>query len=121
MYDLYISGLAKLRGSGRPKSRLKQKFGGNLLQYGPGLITCRQFDGFVADYVDGNLTDRQLRVFEGHMVLCPMCRIHFRTYLATFEMSQQAFGSSSSFVPDSVPEDLTLAVLDAIGEAHPRH
>lgn len=121
MYDLYINSLARLRGSGRPKSRLKQKFGGKLLQYGPGLITCRQFDAFLADYVDGNLTDHQLRVFEGHMVLCPMCRTHFQTYLATFEMSRQAFGPSSDFVPKSVPEDLTLAVVDAIAEARPHH
>ena len=121
MYNLYINTLSKFRGTGRPKSRLKQKIGGKLLQYGPGLITCRQFDVFLADYLDGVLTDRQRKIFEGHMVLCPMCRAHFQTYMATFKMTQQAFGPSSDFVPEYVPKELTSAVLDVIGETPPRH
>lgn len=114
MYNLYIRALVKFRGATRPKSKLKQKLGGKLLQYGPGLITCRQFDEFLADYLDGGLTDRQKKIFDGHMALCPMCGAHFGTYMATFKMTQQAFGPSNDFIPEHVPEELTLAVINSI-------
>jgi len=121
MYNLYINTLNKFRGTGRPKSKFKQQLGGKLLKYGPGLVTCKQFDGFLADYLEGDLSSRQIKVFEGHMVLCPMCRAHFQTYVATFEMTRLAFGSSHDPIPDHVPEELTLAVIDTINDTQQRH
>ena len=117
MFNLYINALNRFRGSGRPKSRFKQKLGGKLLEYGPGLITCKRFDTFLANYLDGGLSSHQLKVFEGHMVLCPMCRAHFQTYVATYEMTQLAFGPSSDPIPNHVPEELTLAVINTIKSA----
>lgn len=88
-----------------------------MLKYAPGLIDCRRFDQFLGDYIDGNLSEKQLRLFEAHMKLCPMCRAHFQTYLATYEMVGGVFGSSDDVVPDTVPDELVDAVLDVLQDA----
>ena len=114
IYDRYIDALVRFRGQERSKSRLKQRFGGLMLKYAPGLIDCRTFDRFLADYIDGNLSDTQLRLFEAHMKLCPMCRAHFQTYLATHEMVGGVFGGSEEPVPDTVPDELVDAVFEVL-------
>lgn len=85
-----------------------------VISLAPHMITCRQFEDFIIDYLDGELPTRQLRVFNFHMLFCPECRI----YLAAYERSV-ALGKAVFFddpdgpVPDSVPTDLLIAILAA--------
>lgn len=78
------------------------------------MLTCRQFDQFIVDYIDGALTPKQMRVFDVHMALCPMCKAHFETYLTTYKMGQQALGQTDEKVPADMPEELIAAILDTV-------
>ncbi|MBO6504388.1 MAG: zf-HC2 domain-containing protein [Kordiimonadaceae bacterium] len=119
IYDRYINMIVRARGETRPTSWLRQRIGGAFLRFGPGMISCRKFDKFLADYVDGNLSKRQLRVFEAHMKICPYCRSHFQTYVATYKLVGGVFGQSDEELPMSVPAELEEAVFDAL-DADPK-
>ena len=77
------------------------------------MITCREFEAFVARYLDGELTDRERHVFELHLRICRECREYLAAYRRTVEIGQQVFSSPDEPVPADVPEDLVRAVLDA--------
>lgn len=40
---------------------------GNMLRYTPGLITCAEFEQFIDDYLDNNLNEKEVIVFERHL------------------------------------------------------
>lgn len=115
----YIRLLKKFSGEKDPTNRAKLKRGSLFLKYGPGMITCRQFDQFLAGYLNGDLTKNQLRTFENHIALCPMCRAHFETYIASYQLHQRTYGDAENALPDDVPEDLVTAVLEARAVAKP--
>ncbi|MBV1901666.1 MAG: zf-HC2 domain-containing protein [Kordiimonadaceae bacterium] len=83
----------------------------------PGMITCREFDSFLQDYVDEELSDNQLELFDIHMKLCPMCNAHFETYMVSYKATRHVFGTTEETVPDDVPEDLITAILDTTRNA----
>lgn len=79
----------------------------------PLMITCREFEDFVLDYLDGNLRNSQRRVFEMHLRMCRECREYLAAYKRTMELSRMALEEPPSVTMDEVPEDLIKAVLDA--------
>ncbi len=79
----------------------------------PMMITCREFEGFVLDYLDGNLPKSQRRVFEMHLRMCRECREYLAAYQRTMALSRIALDTPPTVDMDEVPEDLIKAVLDA--------
>ncbi len=51
--------------------RLKLK---SLMFQMPGMITCAEFEEFMLDHFDDQLSNAELKVFERHMVFCRECR-----------------------------------------------
>ena len=78
----------------------------------PRMITCKEFNDFIYDYVEENLTPEQNILFKRHMKVCPMCRNFLRTYLATYNAKDELLPYSDLDVPASVPQDLIDAILD---------
>jgi len=113
--DLWLKLLVTMFGGKRDSRppRWRMRMGSFMLRTFPGMVTCRQFDAFIADYLDGNLNERQQKIFRAHMEVCPMCRAHFETYVSTYQLSKKMFGTGAEPVPEDVPEELVLAVLDA--------
>jgi len=79
----------------------------------PMMITCRQFEDFILDYLDGNLRATQRRVFEMHLRICRECRQYLAAYQRTMELSRVALQDSPSVEMGDVPEDLIKAVIEA--------
>jgi len=79
----------------------------------PGQITCAEFEQFVHDYQEGSLHRQERRVFEVHMELCPMCRVHFMSYLRTIELGKRLCAAEDASAPAQLPEELASAVLAA--------
>ena len=77
------------------------------------MITCKEFEDFVLDYLDGNLAGRQESVFEFHLRLCRECREYLAAYQRATEVGRAVLPSPDDPVPDDVPEDLIKAILDA--------
>lgn len=86
---------------------------GLMMRHLPGMVTCAEFEAFIADYDDGRLTDRERRVFAWHLRMCPDCRRYLTAYRRTVEMAGRAFPVPGEPVPDEVPDDLVQAILAA--------
>ncbi|MEP0392935.1 MAG: zf-HC2 domain-containing protein [Erythrobacter sp.] len=98
----------------RPFSRkVVQAMGGAMLKYLPGQITCREFEDFLADYVEGRLTEKQLKLFDHHMAVCPFCRTSLAAYVKTIKMGQAVCAEDEKdHLFDRAPQQLIDAILD---------
>ena len=86
---------------------------GTMLKRMHRMITCKEFEDFVLDYLDGELPLRQRSVFELHMRVCRECRDYLAAYQRATELGRAVVLSPHEPVPEDVPEDLIKAVLDA--------
>ena len=93
---------------------LGRRLKGMMLKHMPLMITCEDFESFILAYLEGELPDRQRRLFEIHMKICRECRDYLAAYRRTVALGKAALSENGSApMPDSVPEDLIKAVLDA--------
>ncbi len=73
-------------------------------------ITCRELIDFIADYLDGALTQIQANDFTRHLDICPSCRAYLATYQVTIRAGKEALRYDDSANEDA-PEDLIRAIL----------
>lgn len=79
----------------------------------PLMISCREFEEFIVDYLDDQLPARQKKIFEFHLKICRECRDYLAAYEATRTLARSAIRSESTEALGEVPEDLVSAILDA--------
>ncbi len=84
-----------------------------IMRHVPGQLTCIEFERFVHDYQEGSLGPRERRAFDLHMDLCPMCRVHFASYLQTIELGRRICATDDATAPAELPEELVSAILVA--------
>ena len=80
----------------------------------PGMITCRELEAFIADYVEGRLPPAQRYVFVLHLLACRECRDYLKAYRRSLEVGRCVFAERDAPPPLDVPEAFVKAVLDAI-------
>jgi anti-sigma factor RsiW len=83
----------------------------------PLMISCRELDDFLVDYLEDRLPERQRHKFEWHLRLCSDCRRYMEAYKQTIALSRAAFSEPDAPVPEDVPEDLVKTIL-ALREKH---
>jgi len=94
--------------------KVMPSFSGMMMRYMPLMITCRQFEDFIVDYLEGNLSSKQKLVFEMHIKVCRKCREYLAAYKRTVDVVEQtAVGDDQSEGLPDVPEDLVKAILAA--------
>tara|TARA_R110002110_G_scaffold415852_1_gene658162 strand:+ start:69920 stop:70225 length:306 start_codon:yes stop_codon:yes gene_type:complete len=86
---------------------------GAMLKAMPGHITCDEFEGFIAEYFEGELPAAQRQIFDMHLKICQDCRAYLKAYRNTIELGRTAFAQGDAPVPDDMPHDLVAAILDA--------
>ncbi len=84
-----------------------------LMRHLPGQITCIEFERFVHDYKEGSLSPRERRKFDLHMELCPMCRVHFASYLRAIELGRRLCATDDAAPSTDLPDELVAAILAA--------
>jgi anti-sigma factor RsiW len=84
-----------------------------LAAHAPGMITCREFEAFIIDYLEGNLPAPRRRLFEFHLRFCPECRLYLSAYKHTMVLGKAVFEDPEASVLDRAPEALIKAILDA--------
>jgi anti-sigma factor RsiW len=67
---------------------------------------------FLADYLDGILSEAARRDFEEHLGECPDCVAYLATYREAIRLGKAACTAGES-IPADVPEELVQAVLSA--------
>lgn len=86
---------------------------GQMLKRVHGMITCREFEDFVQDYLDGELSVKQKSLFELHLRLCRECREYLTAYQRSLELGKRVFDESMANLPEEVPEDLIRAIVES--------
>lgn len=78
------------------------------------IITCRELDGFLADYLAGALSRVARGQFEVHLSVCPACVRYVQNYRRTVQLGKQAFADLDRPPDeDEVPRELIDAILEA--------
>ena len=75
------------------------------------MLTCKEFDDFMIDYLEGELPVWQKYMCWLHVKMCRECAHFVRQYRRTVALEQSAYDSADDPVPDSVPEELVQAAL----------
>ena len=99
--------------SERQSPELMRRLKGFMLKRMHSMITCREFEEFIMNYLDGSLPRAQRKKFEWHLRICRECREYLAAYRRTIEIGQAVLGPAHESVPEDVPEDLIRAVLDS--------
>lgn len=86
---------------------------GLMLKHMHKMITCAEFESFVLQYLDGELPEKQLVVFELHLKICRECREYLAAYRRSMEITEAVSRQADAPVPQDVPEDLIKAILEA--------
>jgi hypothetical protein len=89
-----------------------RRLGAFFLRFGPHQITCAEFERFVMDYYGEQLTARQRSMFDFHMRICPMCDVHFQSYVKAIEMGRELFKEEEALQKAELPPDLVMAILE---------
>lgn len=83
------------------------------LQRLPFMLTCREVEVFLLDYVEGSLAPYKRFKFEMHLKVCPECRDYLAAYRKSIELGQKFFGAPDEPMPADIPEDLVKAIVDS--------
>ncbi len=78
------------------------------------MITCREFEDFLGDYLEGRLAWGARWRFRLHMWMCPECRRYLRSFRRSLELGRRVFAEPDESVPSEVPPELLRAVLAAV-------
>lgn len=78
------------------------------------MLTCREFDEFIIDYLDHELPWPTLVSMCWHNLLCSPCRVYLADYRRTIELGQSVFDDLESEIPDSIPQELVEAVIERL-------
>ena len=76
-------------------------------------MTCRDFTGFLSDYLSGELPADVLATFEAHIGVCQNCVRYLAQYRDSIAFGRAVLEAGGASVPDDVPEDLIAAILTA--------
>lgn len=106
MRDLWLKLLLGFRGNTVP-GRAKKRVGAWMLRNVPGMLTCAEFEEFVHDYHEDLLPEPARRRFDRHMLVCPMCQVHFDSYVRAVALGQAVCEDE---LPDDIPEELVGAI-----------
>jgi anti-sigma factor RsiW len=83
----------------------------------PLMLTCRELEAFIVDYLDGNLPVRQRFVFRLHLILCRECRSYLASYERAIAISKAVCQDATRSIPEDIPEDLVRAIVAARGSS----
>jgi predicted anti-sigma-YlaC factor YlaD len=97
----------------RLKTRMMRWAKGQMLKRMHRMITCREFEDFVQQYLDEELPSPQLAMFELHLRICRECRDYLAAYRRSLEIGRAVFKADDESLPEDVPEDLIKAILEA--------
>ena len=75
------------------------------------MLTCKEFDNFMIDYLEGELPVWQKYMCWLHVKMCRECAYFIKRYRQVVALGVEAYDSPDEPIPDSVPEELVKAAL----------
>ena len=78
----------------------------------PPNITCREFEEFVNDYIDGSLPFFKKMKVSLHLMMCRDCKSYIAAYRKSMELGKKFFENPDAALPEDIPEDLISIVME---------
>jgi anti-sigma factor RsiW len=78
--------------------------------------TCEEVNGFLAEYIEGTLSDDTSRQFRAHLDKCPACVNHFDQYRLTIDLVR---AEGKVPVPECLVEHTLSFLRERIDRAAP--
>jgi anti-sigma factor RsiW len=72
-------------------------------------VTCRDFAGFLSEYIDNSLPADVRQRFELHLGECPDCITYLRQYRDTIRLTAHAGEDAAIAVPEELVRAIVLA------------
>ena len=82
----------------------------------PLMITCEQADHFIDDYLAGDLSGSQCRIFQWHINLCTECSQYLEEYKQSIQLGKAHFYEQAEADRSDMPEGIVQAILAARSE-----
>lgn len=79
----------------------------------PMMIACDEFENFILAYLEDDLSPREKRVFEIHLMACRECKEYLRAYRMSLELAKEALDADFVRPSTPIPEDLIAAITAA--------
>lgn len=77
----------------------------------PGMLTCKEFEAFVIDYLVGDLPILSNLKFWIHLKVCKDCRSYLKAYMQTVNLEKSFFENLDDSVPVDMPDELVESIL----------
>ena len=77
------------------------------------MMKCKEFNDFLADYLEGELDDKTHTVFDAHLQMCPPCVDYLDSYKDVIRLGKACCGGPDGDVPSDAPQSLIKAILAA--------
>ena len=91
-----------------------------LMRKMPLMITCEQADDFIDEYLAGDLSASQRRIFRWHINLCAECSQYLEEYRHSMALGKTHFHGQNADDKSEVPEGIVQAILAARSEGADR-
>lgn len=77
------------------------------------MLTCRDVENFLIDYVDDELGFMTRLQFRMHIAMCRDCKKYLQTYINAIHMEKQIFEHPDDEAIGNVPDEILHAILSA--------
>lgn len=84
-----------------------------LMRYMPMMVTCREADQFIDDYLSDELPRKQRLVFEWHVRLCTGCKNYLDRYRRSIGMCRENFYDTDEDNEEEIPEQIIKGIIAA--------
>ncbi|MGY8767158.1 MAG: anti-sigma factor family protein [Pirellulales bacterium] len=79
-----------------------------------GMMTCKELYDFLAEFLEGNLSEEQMRVTKKHLEHCPCCKHYLDNYGEAMQLGKSVCsGDLGEETQVEVPESLIQTILAA--------
>jgi hypothetical protein len=86
------------------------------------MVTCKQWDKFIDDYLAGRLGPFKRLIFRLHFVLCPPCKRYLEEYRRTLAATRREAAADEAEVtplPTAMAETITRRMCEQQGDQDP--
>lgn len=84
-----------------------------MMQHVPMMVTCRDANEFLDDYLSDELPLKQRLIFEWHIRLCSGCKDYLDRYRRSIDLCRDNFYDSEEEADEEVPEQIMKGIIAA--------
>lgn len=84
-----------------------------MMQHMPMMVTCREANEFLDDYLSDELPRKQRLIFEWHIRLCTGCKDYLDRYRHSIDLCRENFYGNSDEAEEEIPEQIMKGIIAA--------